>query len=171
MNHAHHDTDGIRNTRPCLALVATAAEPDTQESSAGRCDDPRDTAEHTVNYPFAETAVNWHVREDRHFEIPDLLSDTHYDVDPQTRAAAKDHASDLLKTERKLDEALNLVGLMLAAIGDLSDARAMQTETGLNAVEKKLRSARVCLDKHDTRHLNLFLAYVDLRKSSGESEK
>ena len=171
MTHAHHDTDGICDIRPCLALVATAAEPDTQESSAGRCDDTRNAALHAANYPFAEAGANWHVREDKRFDIPNLLSDTRYDTDLLTRAAAKDHASDLIRTERKLDEALNLVGLMLAAIGDLSDARAMQTETGLNAIEKKLRRARNCLDKHDTRHLNLFLAYVDLRKSIGESEQ
>ena len=173
MNHAHRNTDGIRDTQPCLALVATAAEPDTQDGSAARCDDTRNVALHAANYPFAEAEAeaNWQVREDQRFDIPNLLSDTRYDTDLLTRAAAKDHASDLINTERKLDEALNLVGLMLAAIGDLSDARAMQTETGLNAIEKKLRRARDCLDKHDTRHLNLFLAYVDLRKSKGESEK
>ena len=70
-----------------------------------------------------------------------------------------------------LDDALNLVELMLAAIGDESDSRAIQAEAGLKAVKKKLLKANTRVDKHDTRHTNLFLAYFDLRhKAEGREQ-
>ena len=47
--------------------------------------------------------------------------------------------------------------------GDLSDARAMQVDTALAAIEKKLCKAHNRINKHDWRHSNPFLAYFDLR--------
>lgn len=42
----------------------------------------------------------------------------------------------------------------------------MQTEAACNVIEKKLSKAYNRIDKHDRRHTNLFLAYVDLREKT-----
>ena len=73
----------------------------------------------------------YQVREDKGFYIPDRLSGTEHDADPMAYAAFEDHAKQLHKAEGLLDDAWNLVQLMLAAIGDEGDDRAMQTEAGL----------------------------------------
>ena len=86
-----------------------------------------------------------------------------YDPDRQAYAAADDYATHLRGAERLLNDALNLVGLMLAAIGDDCDSRAMQSETALKIIEKKLRRMHRRIDWHDRRHTNLFLAYCGPR--------
>ena len=112
--------------------------------------------------------AEWQVREDRSFYVPDLLSDKNHDTDPQAYAAAGDHAQHLRNAERLVCQAEDLVGLMRAAIGDESDARAMQADTALTVIEKKLRRAHSCINKHDRRHSNLFLAYFDLKGKKDE---
>ena len=57
---------------------------------------------------------------------------------------------------------------MRAAIGDESDARAMQADTALTVIEKKLRRAHSQINKHDRCHANLFLAYFDLKGKKDE---
>ncbi len=68
------------------------------------------------------------------------------------RAAAFRRAAHLRKAERLLDEARNLVALLLASLGDEADARAMQTEIALKLVEKKLNKAHTQIDRHEARH-------------------
>lgn len=113
------------------------------------------------------TTADWQIREDRSFYVPDLLSDKDDDFDLQTYAAAKEHAAHLHNAERLVCQAEDLVGLMRAAIGDESDARAMQADTALTVIEKKLRRAHSQINKHDRCHANLFLAYFDLKNEAG----
>ena len=110
------------------------------------------------------TPVDWQIREDRSFYVPDVLSDKDHDTDLQTYAAAKEHAAHLHKAEGLVCQAEDLVGLMRAAISYESDARAMQADTALAAIEKKLRRAHSHINKHDRHHANLFLAYFDLKE-------
>lgn len=108
------------------------------------------------------------VEEEREFYIPDLLSNENYEPRPALYAAADDHARRLHKAERHIDDALNLSQVLRASMGDAGDSRAMQVETVLNIVEKKLSKAHGLIDKHDTSHMNLFMAYIDLRNKTGE---
>ena len=78
--------------------------------------------------------------------MPDLLSDKDYDPDRQMYAAAEDHATHLRDAERLLNDVLNLVGLMLAAIGDDCDSRAMQSEIALKIIEKKVQKTHRRVD-------------------------
>lgn len=125
----------------------------------------------TVYRPTFRPRENWEVREDREFYIPDVLSDAEYDAKPEAYSLAAEHAQHLYKAQGLVGEALNLVGLMLASLGDEGDARAMQTETGLKVIEKKLKKAYNRIDKHDRRHTNLFLAYVNVRGKTDEGER
>ena len=120
--------------------------------------------------PFFDTPADRQVREDKGFYIPDLLTDEAYDADPKAYAASEEHAKHLHEAEGLLHDAWNLVGLMLAAIGDESDSRAMQTEAGLKVIEKKLSKALTQIDRLDARYTNLFLAYFDLRDKTGKAD-
>ena len=130
-------------------------------------------------YPIAPSARQWthelyadsQVREDRGFYIPELLSDAQHDVDSQAYAAFEEHAKHLRRTEALVDDAWNLVNLMLASIGDESDSRAMQAEAGLKVIEQKLNKAHSRIDRLDSRYLNLFLAYYKLKTETAEETK
>ena len=117
---------------------------------------------------FATTPADWQIREDRSFYVPDFLSDENDDFDLQTYAAAKEHAAHLHKAEGLVCQAKDLVELMRAAISDEYDARAMQADTALAVIEKKLRGAHSHINKHDRSHANLFLAYFELSNDTDE---
>jgi nitrate reductase assembly molybdenum cofactor insertion protein NarJ len=103
------------------------------------------------------------VREDRDFYIPDYLSAGPSGIRSAAWSAADQQASDLRAAERHLDEARNLVAVLRAALEQAGDARAMQAETVLKIVESRLGQAHARIDRHDTRFMNLFLAYFDLK--------
>ena len=103
------------------------------------------------------------VREEPGFYVPKLLSDLDYEPQPGAYAAAEAHGRHLRRAERLIDEAALLAEVLRAAMGDASDARAMQVDAVITIVGKKLRKARADIDRQDTRDLNLFLAYAELK--------
>lgn len=163
MNPANRVIDDGRNAVTYLELVTAQADSELRKEAIYGSGCSLGTKDCAANHPFLEVRVDRQVREDRSFFVPDLLSDKHYDTDPKAYAAAEDHAGHLRDAERLLCEPQDLVGLMRAAIGDECDARAMQSDTALKIIEKKLRKAHSRIDKHDRCHANLFLAYFDLR--------
>jgi len=106
------------------------------------------------------------VREDRDFYIPDYLTG---DLRPDLYPAADDHARHLRDTERCLDDALNLAGTLRAALEEAGDSRAMQADTVLKIIEERLNEAHAAIDRHDTRFMNLFMAYFDLKGRAPDS--
>lgn len=84
-------------------------------------------------------------------------------------ADALRHAAHLRKAERLLDEARNLVALLLASLGDEADARAMQAEIALKLIEKKLNKAHTQIDRHEARHKTRFVARSDLKDEANRS--
>ena len=92
----------------------------------------------------------------------------HY-TDRQAYTATREYAVHLQKAEGLVCRAEDLVGLMRAAISYESDARAMQADAALSVIGKKLAKAHSCINRHDRRHTNLFLAYFDLKDKSDES--
>lgn len=107
------------------------------------------------------------VREEPEFYVPDHLSAGHSPDRSAAWAAADRQASDLRHAERHLADAQNLVAVLRASLQDMGDARAMQADTVLRIVSSRLRKAHACIDRHDTRFMNLFLAYFDLRDRAG----
>lgn len=101
--------------------------------------------------------------EEGEFYIPDRLSGVGYEPDPDAMDAAESHAKALRRAERYLDDALILSQVLRAAMGDAGDSRAMQVDTVLAIVERKLGKARNRISRHEARHINLFLAYFELR--------
>ena len=160
MNDANIAINDLNNPEMPLGGGAEQTAPGSRTRSGG-C---------TVYRPTFRPRENWEVREDREFYIPDFLSDEHDDTNPKAYALAADHAKHLYKAQGLVGEALNLAGLMLASLGDEGDSRAMQTETGLKVIEKKLKKAYNRIYNHDRRHTNLFLAYFELKGNSDEAE-
>ena len=76
----------------------------------------------------------------------------------------------MLEAERLLDETLNLAGLMLVSFDDECDGRAMQTETALKVIEKKLSKAHTQIDRHRRCHTERCLNDVDLKNRTNEVE-
>lgn len=108
------------------------------------------------------------IREDKDFYIPDYLSAGPAGIRRDAWSAAEAQASDLRDAERLLDDALNLVAVLLGSLQEAGDTRAMQAETVLRIVEERLKQAHNCIDRHDTRFMNLFLAYF-ARQDRGEA--
>ena len=170
MNPIYRTTEDNRDAETCLALVAPPANTESRKYTAGGSDCRLDTRDYAFSYPRIDARADWRACEDRGYYVPDLLSDKDYDPDRQAYAAADDYATHLRGAERLLNDALNLVGLMLAAIGDDCDSRAMQSETALKIIEKKLRKMHRRVDRHDRRHTNLFLAYCGLKDQAKGSD-
>ncbi|MEX2495109.1 MAG: hypothetical protein WD448_03415 [Woeseia sp.] len=121
--------------------------------------------------PVAENASRlpttvMRLEEDGEFYVPDFLFDDDFDIGPALFDAAEEHARDLHEAERCIDEALNLADVLRAAMGDAGDSRAMQVDTVMAIVREKLSRAHARIDEYETCHLNLFIAYVELRKQA-----
>lgn len=112
----------------------------------------------------------YQVNEDKGFYIPNILSDERYDYKQESISAARDHAKHLTRAWALVGDAMHLVRMMAEAGCEEGDRRAMQIYTACNVIEKKLRKAYNGIDKHDRRHTNLFLAYVDLKEKAGGDE-
>ena len=109
------------------------------------------------------------IREDGDFYIPDFITADPYNSRPKVYSAANDHARDLRRAQQQLDDVLNLARVLRASVQGEDDGRAMQADTVLKIIEKKLSKAHAFIDRHDARHLNLFMAYFDLKDSSGRT--
>lgn len=115
-------------------------------------------------------ASRYQVNEDKGFYIPDILSDERYDHKQESLSAVRDHAKHLTKAWTLVGDAMHLVRMMAKAGCEEGDRRAMQIEVACDVIEKKLRKAYNRIDKHDRRHTNLFLAYVDLKEKTEGDE-
>lgn len=105
----------------------------------------------------------YRVSEEGEFYIPDFTSENPYRSRPKAYTAANDHAQELRQAEQHLDDALNLARVLRASVQSEGDSRAMQADTVLRIIEERLHQGHACIDRHDARHLNLFLAYFDLK--------
>lgn len=121
-------------------------------------------------YPPVSTPARWQVREDSGFVVPDMLSDKQNLVDREAFSAASDYAVHLTQAERLVADAMHLVRMMAEALGQEGDRRAEQTDAACRVVEGQLSKAYNLIDKHDRRHTNLFLAYVDLKEKAEGDE-
>lgn len=101
-------------------------------------------------------------KEDK-YHIPDPTEDENYEPDPAHFDAADRHTEEQRQAMALLDDAENLLAVLLASIEDKGDSRAMQVEAVLKIARKKVRKAHTRIDRQDTRYRNLFLAYFELK--------
>jgi len=135
----------------------------------------RMNAETTAIYPLAGRAGATSdaryraVREEDEYYIPDFTTADPFRSRPRVYAAANEHARSLRDAGQQLDEAFNLARVLRCSVQGEDDSRAMQADTVLKIVEQKLSRARHLVDRHDAVHLNLFMAYFDLRDRLDDS--
>ena len=162
MNDTTLAIHGVPNSEiPRDSVAGRVGEP-LQQRPAGRVRSLLSTAD----YPLFEPPAAWQVREDQGVYIPDFLSDERYDYKRESFSAATDHAKHLTKAQALVGDAMHLIRMMAEAGCEEGDRRAMQIYAACNVIEKKLRKAYNGIDKHDRRHANLFLAYVDLKEKT-----
>lgn len=122
--------------------------------------------------PHGDLALGWQVREEAgKYDIPDPTEDENYEADPELFDAAEAHTEEQREAMALLDDAENLLAVLMAAIEDDGDSRAMQVDAVLKVVRKKLRKAHTRIDRQDARHRNLFLAYFELKAQSDQEAK
>ena len=107
-----------------------------------------------------------YVREDPEFYIPDYLAEDADNPRPDLYAAADNHARELRDAEKYLDDAFNLVRVLRASLQEADDSRAIQADTVLKIIEKLLNKAHKCIDRHDTRFMNLFMAHFESKDAA-----
>lgn len=99
------------------------------------------------NVAFLDTKPTTHVREER--------------GDYDKSAGLPYRAKHLYKAQGLVGDALNLAGLMRKSLDDEGDTRAMQIDTAVRVIEKKLQKAYRQLDKYQARHLEFLLDAQD----------
>ena len=115
--------------------------------------------------PAAEFATaGWQVREEPEHYIPDLLSDRDAAPDLALIAAAAAETEEQREAMALLDDAENLLAVLLVSQEQECDSRAMQAEAVLTVVRKKLRQAHNRIDRQEGSHRNAVLAYLELKQ-------
>jgi hypothetical protein len=157
-NPVTYDARNLQTTIPAMAARAVASRP--QLAAVRAYSRPAADAE--------AAAAGWQVREEPEDYLPDRLSDPDEAADPELIEAADAHAKDLREAMALLDDAENLVAVLMASVEHEGDSRAMQAEAVLKIVRKKLRKAHVRIDRQDARHQELFAAYCELKGRAEE---
>jgi hypothetical protein len=119
-----------------------------------------------------DPAPAWQIREEEgEYDIPDPMEGENYEPDPDLFDAADAHTEEQREAMALLDDAENLLSVLMAAIEEDGDSRAMQAEAVLKVVRKKLTKAHTRIDRQESRHRNLFLAYFELKAQSDQEVK
>jgi hypothetical protein len=116
-----------------------------------------------------DPAAGWQVREEEgEYDIPDPTEDENYEPDPELFDAADADTKEQREAMALLDDTENFLSVLMAAIEEDGDSRAMQAEAVLKVVRKKLKKAHTRIDRQESRHRNLFLAYFELKARSDQ---
>ena len=156
-NPVTHDARHPQTTVPAVTARPAAGRP---KLAAIRWYSRPDAAIH--DHPA--TAAARQVREEPEHYIPDLLSDRDYAADPALIEAAEAHTQEQREAMALLDDAENLLAVLLASQEQECDSRAMQAEAVLNVVRKKLRQAHNRIDRQESSHRNAILAWFELKE-------
>ena len=167
MNHASTPNNNPKNPEMQIDGDSKQAAQTLRARSAGRVVYPLETVS---RHSLFTSRLNGQVREEKGVYNPDPMSSTEQAVNPRPYSAIADHAKHLRKAESPIDDASNLVGLMLASLDDECDGRAMQTIAGLRVIEEKLIKAHGQINKHHTCHRNLLTAYLDPKKPTDSGD-
>jgi hypothetical protein len=112
----------------------------------------------------------WQVREEGEYYVPDVLEDEDYDANPALTEAASVHTRRLRDTQKLIEDAESLVGVLLDAVEQDSDTRAEQTRAVLGFTVECLHKAHQLVDEQENRDRNLFLAYFARQEETDDGE-
>ena len=99
------------------------------------------------------------------FEIPQAISrDRFNDVDYlDCYSAARKHGKQLNKAEWDLEVARDLTETLRGYLAETEIGECYTAGTVVKLIENRICKARTRLDRHETDHKNLFIAYFDLK--------
>ena len=101
------------------------------------------------------------VREDGEYYIPDRLTDEDGEADQALVEAALAYTRKVRDAQGLLDDAINLVGVLLDALEQDADTRAAQSRTVLEMVVECIHNAHARIDEQESQDQNLFLAHFE----------
>jgi hypothetical protein len=111
------------------------------------------------------------VREDGEYYIPDRLTDEDGEADQALVEAALAYTRKVRDAQGLLDDAINLVGLLLDALEQDADTRAAQSRTVLEMVVECIHNAHTHIDGQESQDQNLFLAHFEGNAEEEEKEE
>jgi hypothetical protein len=88
------------------------------------------------------------VREEGEYYLPDLprrADDEEYEADPELSDAARAHSGNVRRALALLDDAINLVGVLLDAVEQDVDTRGAQARTVLEMAVECIHEAHRCV--------------------------
>ena len=99
------------------------------------------------------------------FKVPKVLSRERYENENYiaTWMAAGKHGKHLNKAEDDLMTATDLAKTLKESLDASHDSLGYRAATVVSEIIKQLNKAYSRLDRHDTQHRNLFIAYFDLK--------
>jgi hypothetical protein len=112
----------------------------------------------------------WPVREEGEYYVPDLLENEDYDANPALTDAAGAHTRRLRDTQRLIEDAESLVGVLVDAVEQDGDTRAEQTRAVLGFTVECLHKTHQLIGEQEDRDRNLFLAYFARREEMDDGE-
>jgi len=142
-NAAPYDAASHPTTFPAMAVRPAAALPALLRNRAWTLTDTgRPTSPH-----FAHVA-GLKVREEGEDYLPDLprrADDEEYQADPELSDAARAHTGNVRRTLGLLDDAMNLVGVLLDAAEHNNSTRSVQARTVLEMALECVHEAHRCV--------------------------
>jgi hypothetical protein len=144
-NAATHDAASHPTTFPAMAVRPAAALPTLSSNRAGSLTGTgRPASPHFAYVPGLK------VREEGEHYLPDLprrADDEEYEADPERSDAARAHTGNVRRALALLDDAINLVGVLLAAVEQDADTRGGQARTVLEMAVECIHEAHRCVDE------------------------
>ena len=103
------------------------------------------------------------------FEIPWVIARERVEDEDYNAAynGARKHGKHLRKAEDDLMVARDLAKTLRGFLGETHIGECFTANTVVDLIEKRIDKAHQRLDRHGTRHNNLFVAYFDLKAEGG----
>jgi hypothetical protein len=111
------------------------------------------------------------LREDGERYTADLSADEDDPANPSLSDAADLHTRHARDAQALLDDAVNLLGVMLDAVEQDGDTRAEQARTVLGMAVECLHGAHRAIDEQESRDQELYLAYAGLKAAIENEER
>jgi hypothetical protein len=127
--------------------------------------------------PKTRPAASLHVatarllRENGERYTTDPVGDEDDAASPSLSDAASVHTLHAREAQALLDDAVNLVGLLLDAVEQDGDTRAEQARTVLGMAVECLHGAHRAIDEQESRDHELYLAYARLKAAMEEEDR
>jgi hypothetical protein len=166
-NTATYDARSRQTAIPAIAAIPARAAAAPPTLIRVRACSPSHTG--CTMSPTFESLASRQVREEGEYYIPDRLNEEDDEADPALAEAAWAYTGKVRDAQRRLDDAINLAGVLLDALEQDADSRAAQSRTVLEIAVECLHKAHSSIDEQEGCDRNLFLAHFEGRGAEPET--